>query len=141
MPVVACCAGVMGVIEVAVWVHLENARLLVVQPAGSDVWFLPGGLIEPGESPEGAAAREAKEEVGVDLDPLAMELLTVIDDDAFGRPGVRMRLWCFTGSGLGTPKPLDEIGDLKFVSPEERSICAPAVCQVIDEIERRGWLT
>lgn len=38
-------------------------------------WALPGGRLDPGESPEEAARRELREEVGVDLDP----------DDVLGR--------------------------------------------------------
>ena len=34
-------------------------------------WELPGGQVEPGESPAEAAARELFEEVGVQVDELA----------------------------------------------------------------------
>lgn len=43
-------------------------------------WALPGGRIDPGESPEQAALRETHEEVGVDLDESAV--LGMLDDYA-----------------------------------------------------------
>ena len=40
------------------------------------VWQLPGGWIEPGESPEQTARREVMEETGLDLDELRFVGLT-----------------------------------------------------------------
>lgn len=38
-------------------------------------WSLPGGGVEEGETPEAGAAREAKEEMGVDTDPKSFKVL------------------------------------------------------------------
>jgi ADP-ribose pyrophosphatase YjhB (NUDIX family) len=43
----------------------EQGRILLVRQGDSGRWTTPGGAIEPGESPELAAAREAREEAGV----------------------------------------------------------------------------
>ena len=41
--------------------------LLVRQTYGRRLWGLPGGVVDPGETPVDAAIREAREEVGVDV--------------------------------------------------------------------------
>jgi 8-oxo-dGTP diphosphatase len=50
----------------------RDGRLLLLRRAGDDdhnpgLWEFPGGGIEPGETPDEAAARELREEVGVDV--------------------------------------------------------------------------
>jgi 8-oxo-dGTP pyrophosphatase MutT (NUDIX family) len=43
----------------------EQGRVLLARHAEGDVWLLPGGGIEPGETPADAAVREMWEETGL----------------------------------------------------------------------------
>ena len=62
---------------------------------------LPCGLVDAGETPEAAAARELMEETGYRAE--ALELLGNLVPDA-GRLG--NRLWCFFAAGTVPVKPL-----------------------------------
>jgi 8-oxo-dGTP diphosphatase len=42
-------------------------RVLLVQPTYKDHWDIPGGYVEPGETPSQAAAREIHEELSLTL--------------------------------------------------------------------------
>lgn len=71
-------------------VIVSEGRVLLVQrghePAKGK-WSIPGGLIEIGESLTGAVVREAREETGLEVEPLALvELL-----DRIHREGERIR--------------------------------------------------
>jgi len=52
---------------VAVLVWDERGRLLLVKERGWGLWQTLGGAVDPGESPQQAALREAREEAGVEL--------------------------------------------------------------------------
>lgn len=42
----------------------DQGRVLVVHPTYKEHWDIPGGYVEPGESPLAAARREVREELG-----------------------------------------------------------------------------
>lgn len=43
----------------------KAGRILLVKPTYKSYWDLPGGIVEPDESPLDAAMREVKEELGI----------------------------------------------------------------------------
>lgn len=51
---------------------VRDQKILLVMHVYQDHWFLPGGLIERGESVEAAVRREAAEEVGATLHDLSL---------------------------------------------------------------------
>jgi ADP-ribose pyrophosphatase YjhB (NUDIX family) len=55
-------------------VHDDHGRVLFQRRAdfGQAWWGLPGGLLEPGETPEAAARREVLEETGLRVEPLRL---------------------------------------------------------------------
>jgi ADP-ribose pyrophosphatase YjhB (NUDIX family) len=69
-------------IDVRAAVISENKILLVKERA--DGWTLPGGWVDPGESPSEAAVRETKEESGYDVS--AVRLMAIYDRDRQGHP-------------------------------------------------------
>jgi len=53
----------------------EAGRVLLVKPTYKETWDIPGGYVEPGESPTQACAREIKEELA--LTRCALRLVSV----------------------------------------------------------------
>ena len=49
-----------------------GGRVLVVEPSYKDGWDIPGGYVEPQESPRDAARREVQEELGIEVTPGAL---------------------------------------------------------------------
>ncbi|MDZ5713112.1 NUDIX hydrolase [Jeotgalibacillus haloalkalitolerans] len=69
-----------NLVGVAVLAFNESGNILL-QKRPDDVWGLPGGLIELGESTEDAARREVKEETGIEIGRL--ELVTVLSGEDY----------------------------------------------------------
>jgi ADP-ribose pyrophosphatase YjhB (NUDIX family) len=69
-------------IDVRAAVISEN-KILLVKERG-DGWTLPGGWVDPGESPSEAAVRETKEESGYDVN--AARLMAIYDRDRHAHP-------------------------------------------------------
>jgi 8-oxo-dGTP pyrophosphatase MutT (NUDIX family) len=98
----------------AATVILDDAGrvLLVKHSYGERNWQIPGGGGESGESAEETARREAREEVGIDLDidRLVGVYWELPDDHHF----------VFRARALGEPQvtDLDEITELGWFSPD-----------------------
>lgn len=63
----------MNVSVAGVVIRNDEGKYLLVQekqPAAYGLWNLPAGWIDPGETPQQAAVREAKEEVGLGVELL-----------------------------------------------------------------------
>lgn len=107
-----------GTLLVAAGVHVRDGRLLLARrPDGDPLagqWELPGGKVEPGETPEAALAREWHEELGVHVESSSPWTF------ASGSPnGRHVTLLVFAvGSFRGEPSPLG-VAEVRWVGPAE----------------------
>jgi 8-oxo-dGTP pyrophosphatase MutT (NUDIX family) len=102
----------------------ETGRLLLAKHSDREIWTLPGGIIEPGESPADAALREIWEETGflVELTSIfgvfgGMDLvITYANGDR-----TAYVVTIFRGKIVGGKMRPDgeEISELRFFSAEE----------------------
>ena len=81
-------------------------------PHGTGTWSTPGGHLDFGETPEDCAAREAKEEVGVDVVDIRFRSVT---NDLFEASGRHYITVWMEGKPLGEPfiaskREVEEIG-------------------------------
>ncbi|MGL5864319.1 MAG: NUDIX domain-containing protein [Dermatophilaceae bacterium] len=56
-------------VAAGILVRDQNDDVLMVKPTYKSGWDIPGGYVEPGESPAAACSREIREELGVTMSP------------------------------------------------------------------------
>jgi 8-oxo-dGTP diphosphatase len=100
-----------------------RGRVLLVQRAVEPMlgyWDIPGGFLEPGELPEPGALREAREELGVELELtglLGVYSGTYRDDTEF-----TLNLVYTAEIVSGTPQAADDALELGWFGPSELPI-------------------
>lgn len=98
----------------------EQDKLLLVKPSYKDGWDIPGGYVEPGETPVEACQREIKEELGLEL---PLRRLLVVDWAPSESEGDKV-LFVFDGGAITRATedqlslPRDELVTFAFQPPE-----------------------
>lgn len=99
-------------IVVAAVAFTRAGAVLTVRKHGTRIFMLPGGKLEPGESPAEAARREVAEEVGLDVTDL--ELLGEFTAPAANEPGRTVTSTVYRAALDGEPRATGEIAELRW---------------------------
>ncbi|MGC4804275.1 NUDIX domain-containing protein [Micromonospora sp. DT233] len=111
------------VVAVSVFVRDDDGRVLLIQRTDNNLWSLPGGGQEIGESVAQTAVRETHEETGVRVEVTGM--VGVYSDPGhvieYSDGEVRQQFsLCLRAVPVsGTPTPSDESRDVRWVARDE----------------------
>ncbi|GHJ10592.1 hypothetical protein TPA0907_49590 [Micromonospora humidisoli] len=98
-----------------------EGRVLLVRPSYKDHWDIPGGYVEPGESPRTACVREIEEELGLTI---AVGPMLVVDWAPAEGEGDKL-LFIFDAGPLTTKQEQairfvdGELTEWRYVTPED----------------------
>ncbi|GLY88475.1 NUDIX hydrolase [Actinoallomurus iriomotensis] len=129
------------IIDKIAWIHLDDGRILGTRSRGKDVYYLPGGKREPGESDLETLIREIDEELAVTIVPATARHLGTFEAQAHGHTdGVTVRMTCYTADHQGSPVPSSEIEELIWLTYGDRDRVSPVDQIIFDHLRRSGRL-
>ncbi|EGU46115.1 hypothetical protein VII00023_09611 [Vibrio ichthyoenteri ATCC 700023] len=129
------------VIDKLAWFHVRDGKVLAVRSRGKELFYLPGGKREQGESDEQALIREIKEELAVELHPSSIKYAETFTAQADGKAeGVSVQLTCYFADFSGEMSPEAEIEELKFVAMEDKSVCSLALLVAMDWLKAQQFI-
>ncbi len=125
----------MKTIEVVAAVIRDGGRILATERGYGDFkggWELPGGKMEPGETPEAAVVREIEEELRVTVRPTAF-----IETVEYDYPTFHLTMHCFMCEVVSGEITLTEHLAMKWLTKEtlETVDWLPADVSVVRKLE------
>ncbi|MFC3994936.1 NUDIX domain-containing protein [Nocardiopsis sediminis] len=128
-------------IDKVAWVRVENGRILSTRSRGKDVYYIPGGKRESGESDVQTLLREVEEELAVSILPATVAFLGTYEAQAHGHPdGVVVRMSCYTGDYRGDLAADSEIEEVVWLSHADRGRVSPVDQVIFDDLNASGLL-
>ena len=110
----------MKLIDKLAWIEIQDQKILGTLSKGKDVFYIPGGKREPGESDTQALVREVKEELDVDLQLGTIQYLDTFEAQAHSHAeGVMVKMTCYTAEFTGQLKASAEIERFEWLDTSD----------------------
>ena len=122
-------------IDKVAWIRIEDGRILSTRSRGKDVWYLPGGKREAGESDLDTLIREITEELGVTVLPESAVHVGTFAAQAHGQAaGTLVRMTCYAADYQGELRPEREIEELAWLGYADRHRVSPVDQLIFDHL-------
>lgn len=131
----------MDEIDKLAWLCINEKRLLVARSKGKDIFYIPGGKREQGESDQEALIREIKEELSVDLTPSTIQFAGTFNAQAHEKPGgVGVKITCFFAEFTGEIQASAEIEEVSWLNYKDKINCSPVTIIIMDWLKSQGLI-
>ena len=131
----------MHIIDKLAWIELQDGKILSTRSRGKDVYYIPGGKREPGETDHQALLREIQEELSVKLLASSITYINTFQHQAHGHPeGVQVKMQCYSARYEGSLKAAAEIEELVWLCYKDRDKVSPVDKLIFDWLKAKGLL-
>ncbi|AIQ13032.1 NUDIX hydrolase [Paenibacillus durus] len=123
------------VIDKIAWISMNQGKLLCARSRGKDIYYLPGGKRESGESDTDTLLREIEEELSVRINPETVAYFGTFEAEAHGKTGgVQVKMSCYTAEFEGELRPASEIGELAWLTYNDRGRVSEVTQIIFDKL-------
>lgn len=128
-------------IDKLAWIYIENRRILSTRSKGKNIYYIPGGKREAGETDQEALLREVKEELDIHLHPETMTFFGQFEAQAHGQPeGTRVRMLCYTAEFSGVIRASAEIEEIRWLQYADRELSSPVDHLIFDILKEKDLI-
>ncbi|HWV70756.1 MAG TPA: NUDIX domain-containing protein [Pseudosphingobacterium sp.] len=129
-------------IDKLAFIEIQHNKILSTRSRGRDVYYIPGGKREEGETDLKALVREIEEELTIILDPTSLSFYGEFKAQAHHHPeGVIVNMRCYMASYTGTIHPAAEIEEVAWLSYTDRDRVSAVDKLIFDDLRSKGLLT
>ncbi len=128
-------------IDKVAFLYWQDGKILSSRSAGKDIYYLPGGKREGGETDLETLVREVQEELSVAVDPETAVYYGTFEAQAHGKSeGVTVRMTCYTASFSGSLNPSHEIEELRWLSYSDTDKVSPVDKLIFEDLHEKGYI-
>lgn len=131
----------MEIIDKLGWIYIKDKKLLGTCSKKKDVYYIPGGKREEGETDKEALVRETKEELDIELISESLKFINKFRAQAHGKPeGVILQITCYSGDFEGEIKPSSEIEKTAWLTYKDKEGATPMLKIILDWLKERNLI-
>ena len=121
--------------EVVAGIIIKDQQVLMCRCHGNELYYCPGGKLEPDETELDAIIRECKEELDIDLIDGLIKKYSRFEADAYGFAEPRIVVMnCYRFDYNGEIKASAEIDDIFWASSKDSVRLAPAARVLLEKL-------
>jgi 8-oxo-dGTP diphosphatase len=132
--------GTEAYIERIAFLHIKDRKALVAYDRADDKWFIVGGSPIKQESAIQTLIREVREELSVFIKRSTIKLYGEFVAPAHKKPGVFVRMACYTAEFTGAPQASSEVRAIRYIGYDTKSLLPPAGQLAFEDLYKKGLI-